>query len=343
MVVEILIYEEIGYNWWTGGGVTASSVQSQIDNAIKNGATEILVRINCIGGSVMEGIAIYNALAKNSSIVTTVNEGVAYSMGAVIAMAGSKRKAYKNSTFMFHNVSGGVWGNAKDFKGALEMIEALDDSLCESIAQLTGKPSADIKAKYFDFQDHTLSASKALEEGLITELVEMTAENIPANISNMTVQEVMAHYRSKNSPANQETFFSKMKNELFTLINKGKSTIPPLTDPQPIIYSKTEDMKAKILVGMTALASIFAINFKENETEQEIEITPEHLVNLNTKLTDLQNKLSAAEAKIAALEKEPGAGEADPKNLAGKEGADSNKKSLSIQAPEAASGFNLDY
>lgn len=342
MVVEILIYEEIGYNWWTGGGVTASSVQNQIENAIKNGATEILVRINCIGGSVLEGIAIYNALAKNSDIVTTINEGVAYSMGAVIAMAGKKRKAYKNSTFMFHNVSGGVWGNAKDIKGALEMIEALDDSLCESIAQLTGKPSADIKAKYFDFQDHTLTASKALEEGLITELVEMTAENIPANISNMTVQEIMAHYRSKNSPANQETFFTKMKNEIFTLINKGKSTNTPVSDPQPN-NSKTEDMKAKILVGMTALASIFAINFKENETEQEIEITPEHLVNLNTNLTDLQNKLSAAEAKIEALEKAPGAGETDPKNLAGKEGADSNKKSLSIQAPEAASGFNHDY
>ncbi len=63
--LEILMYGEIGEDYWSGGGITASSVSKQIADA---GAFDrIRVRVNSPGGSCFEGVAIYNLLRSQVS------------------------------------------------------------------------------------------------------------------------------------------------------------------------------------------------------------------------------------------------------------------------------------
>lgn len=189
---EIKIYGNIGYDWWTGEGITAKSISKELDAAIAAKEKEVTVRINSPGGSVFEGIAIYNAIANSALEVTTIVDGIAYSMGAIIALAGNKIQMAKNATMMIHNVSGGVYGNANDLRGALEMMEKLDNSLAISISDKTGLSVDEVKAKWLDFVDHTLSADEALKDKLIDSIVEGKNTSSPKNFT--TVQEAQAFF-----------------------------------------------------------------------------------------------------------------------------------------------------
>jgi len=100
---EIWIYEEIGEDPWTGGGVTAKSFQKELSE-IK--ASQIDLHINSIGGLVFEGIAIHNLLKQHPANVTTYIDGIAASISSVIALAGDKVIMAENGLFMIHNVSG---------------------------------------------------------------------------------------------------------------------------------------------------------------------------------------------------------------------------------------------
>ena len=85
MAKEIHIYGSIGYDWWTDSGITAKWFINEL-NAIKaSGEKDVNVRINSPGGDVFEGIAIYNAILNSDLNINTIIDGIAYSMGAIIA------------------------------------------------------------------------------------------------------------------------------------------------------------------------------------------------------------------------------------------------------------------
>jgi ATP-dependent Clp endopeptidase proteolytic subunit ClpP len=198
MAAEILIYGEIGEwkDWWTGEtyGTSAESFRNQL-SALEKDHDEITIRINSPGGSVFDGNAIVSAIQQSSAKITCVCDGIAYSMGAAILMAGETVKASKHATIMIHNVSGGVWGNANDLRGALEMMEKLDGSYADIIAEKTGQSREDIMANYFDYRDHTLSAEEALAEGMIDELIEAKSK-APEGIEGKSHKEVIAAFRA---------------------------------------------------------------------------------------------------------------------------------------------------
>ena len=77
---DIYIFDEIG-----AYGITAKGF---IDEIKEYKDTPINLHINCIGGDVFEGMAIYNVLKKRTAKTTIYIEGIAASMGSVIALAG---------------------------------------------------------------------------------------------------------------------------------------------------------------------------------------------------------------------------------------------------------------
>ena len=299
----INIYGNIGYDWWSGDGITANWFAREFDAALASGE-DIEIRINSPGGSVFEGIAIYNKIASNNEKVTTVVDGIAYSMGAIIAMAGKQRKAMKNATVMLHNVSGGAYGNANDLRGALEMMEKLDDAMVESLAQFTGLSSNDVKSKWFDYRDHTLTAKEALAAKLLTEVIDLNAENLPTNVSAMSKEQLFAHYAKINNTAEQKgviaNFISEMRNAL-----KPQTAI--VTEPVTAAATPTaqqhptEDMKIIINKSMTAVAAALALSFAENESEKEVELTAEHVASLNSAIVNAQTELTNAKNTIQTL------------------------------------------
>src|SRR5690606_18124282 len=80
----ITILDVIGYDWWTGEGVTAKRVSAAL-RAI--GEKPVTVLINSPGGDFFEGVTIYNMLRAHPSKVTVQILGIAASAASVIAMA----------------------------------------------------------------------------------------------------------------------------------------------------------------------------------------------------------------------------------------------------------------
>lgn len=337
MAKQILIYGEIGYDWWTDGGITGESFKKEFDAAVASGE-DIEILINSPGGSVFEGISIYNTIAKANANVTTIIDGIAYSMGAVIAMAGSKRKAYKNTSIMMHNCSGYAYGNANDLRGSLEMMEVLDKNLATSIAQHTGLSEEDVTAKWFDYRDHTLTAADALKEGLLTELIDVNSEGVPSNLNAMSHTELFAFYKKQNGDK-QDGFINAITKKITDAISgNGKNGVPKMQNPPPPPTPENlnlTDMKMKIMASMDAVAAVLGVSFAEGETEKEVELTDAHLASINAKLAENAKAVSDATAtiaakdkvitsqaaKITALEAEPAAPTADPKADENAEGA----------------------
>lgn len=104
----ITMFDSIGEDYWSGGGITAKKVASQL-RAIGDRAVE--VQINSPGGDVFEGIAIYNVLREHKQEVTIKVMGMAASAASIIAMAGDTIEIGAASFIMIHNtwvVSAGI-------------------------------------------------------------------------------------------------------------------------------------------------------------------------------------------------------------------------------------------
>lgn len=131
--------------------------------------TPIRVYLNCPGGSVTDGMAIYDAILACTSRITGLVLGEASSMGALILQAFDRRIAYKWSRFMLHDGENSVSGNWRDVEKAVESDRLFRLDSYRILAEATGKP-----AKYWQRKlanDYYLNAQQALEENLIDEIL----------------------------------------------------------------------------------------------------------------------------------------------------------------------------
>ena len=132
---------------------------------------DISLYINSPGGSVTDGMAIYDTINFIKSDVSTICIGMAASMGAFLLSSGTKGKRYSlpNSEIMIHQPLGGVEGQATEIKIVAEHILKLKDKLNKLLAFNTGK---DIKIIEKDTdRDNYMSADEALNYGLIDKIL----------------------------------------------------------------------------------------------------------------------------------------------------------------------------
>jgi len=132
----------------------------------------IYLYINCPGGSVISGLAIYDAMQHIQSEVITINLGLAASMASFLLAAGSKGKrlALPSSRVMIHQPMGGAQGQAEDIKVEAAQIMKIRDNICQLYAQFTGRTVQQI-VQDLD-RDNFLSAYDAVDYGLIDRVLE---------------------------------------------------------------------------------------------------------------------------------------------------------------------------
>ena len=161
----VTMFEVIGEDHWTGGGITAKKVAAQL-RAI-GGPVE--VQINSPGGDMFEGIAIYNVLREHPHPVTIKVMGMAASAASIIAMAGDHVEIGAASFLMIHNCWVASFGNRNDLRALAEWLEPFDAAMTDVYVQRTGLPAATI-TKWLD--DETwLSGSQAIEKGFANALL----------------------------------------------------------------------------------------------------------------------------------------------------------------------------
>lgn len=174
----ILMYGDI--DSWDINAKTFVSVLSELEKE----HCKISLRINSCGGSVFEGLAIYNAIRNSPADITIYVDGVAASMASVIALCGKRVLMSKYSHLMIHCVSGGAYGNTKEIAKALEEMRRLETTIISMYADKTGKKPEEIEKEYFDGQDHWLTADEALAAGFVDGIYEN--DNQPVEPMNHT-------------------------------------------------------------------------------------------------------------------------------------------------------------
>ncbi len=162
----ITMFDVIGEDWWTGGGVTAKKVASQL-RAI--GDRPVEVQINSGGGDMFEGLAIYNVLREHPQPITMKVMGMAASAASVIAMAGDSVQIGAASFIMIHNCWVIASGNRHDFAEVAAYLAPFDQAMADVYAARSGQTTADC-AKWMD-QESWLSGSLAIERGFADELL----------------------------------------------------------------------------------------------------------------------------------------------------------------------------
>ena len=163
---DVWVYDVIGDDW-----VDPSLTAKQMCQAIAAIDTdEIVLHLNSPGGSVSDGIAIYNALLTHPAKVTSIVEGWTGSIATVIALAGDDVQMFDNTMFMIHNPWSICVGNAsemRDFADYLDRVGALMSAVYMSRCSKTpDELQAALDAETY------LTAGEAAEWGFVDQVVE---------------------------------------------------------------------------------------------------------------------------------------------------------------------------
>lgn len=174
---------------------SAASFKKQLNNF--EDIDEIVVNINSPGGSVFEGVTIFNMLKNHKAKIIVNIEGLAASIASVIAMAGDEVRMPSNAMLMIHNAMGGGFGNANEIRKFADDLEKINQTVVNSYLIKNPSMEQEQLQSLLDAESW-LSASEALELGFVDEVlrsVEAVAqidtdllnkyENVPEQIKNM--------------------------------------------------------------------------------------------------------------------------------------------------------------
>lgn len=163
---KIFLFDEID-------DVSAESVILQMmylneDNPKK----EIQLFINSPGGSVLDGLAIYDTMKLIEAPVSTICVGLCASMGSFLLLSGAagRRFSLPHARIMLHQPSGETWGQSSDIEIYTEEMVKLRKSLYEIISLHTGKCFDDIK-KHYD-RNKWMSAEESIEQRVIDSILQ---------------------------------------------------------------------------------------------------------------------------------------------------------------------------
>lgn len=131
----------------------------------------IQMLLSTYGGCVYDGLSLYDAVKNSKTEVDITCFGKIMSMGIVLLLAAKTRKAYRNTTFMIHEMTSGYLGKLADMENDLEESKRLQKTLWDIITSETKITQKQLDDIYEKKKDWYLSAEEALEYGLITEII----------------------------------------------------------------------------------------------------------------------------------------------------------------------------
>lgn len=267
--VEVSIYDEIGF-----GGVTAKQFAADLK---KLKGQHIDLRINSVGGSVIEGAAIFNALKRHKGGLTVHIDGLAASMASVIAMAGEETRIAENALLMIHNPWSMTMGDAADLRKEADVLDKLKATLVNAYVRKTGQPRAAIEQMMDD--EKWMDAQEALELGFVDEI------DAPiAAAASVTPEQARARFAQF-----QNTMASK-----------------PAPEPAAPVDTAAEDnMNSELQAKVDALqADLDAKNAAEAVQAQAAEDLAKELETLKAEVERLAAESASKDEEIATLRAE---------------------------------------
>lgn len=254
---SIRISGPIGESWWDDTGTSASQFVAALD-AIPRGKP-VSLYVNSEGGSIKDGLEIFNAIKAREADVTAYITGYALSIASIIPLAAAKVVTPKGSVWMLHKPWTGQQGNADDMRKAAVMLDKHEEAMVAIYAAETGQQPDKIKE---DLTAETwLTGEEAVAYGLADEMNEEPValaslehsrfRRMPAALGHVAPHAQNAHRKGPNMDPNDTK----------TAPVAGTSTPPPAA-------ASNTDTKA----GAELMAELAAIKMQlEKERNDRIE------------------------------------------------------------------------
>lgn len=163
-VVELILYGDVGWDF------TAKQIATDLRAMGK--VSQIKAYIQSGGGDVMDGMAIYNILARWPCQKSICIESVAASMASVICMAFDTVIMPSNAFLMIHSNWGGAVGTADDLREYADLLDKWRSSMGKAYQDKAGGKLSDEQLGQFFKEDTWLSAQEAVALGLADEVIE---------------------------------------------------------------------------------------------------------------------------------------------------------------------------
>ena len=182
---EILLYDEIGY--W---GITAEDFRRELEGL---SAATIHLRVNSPGGSVFDGMAIYNALREHPARVVTHVDGLAASMASIVALAGDEVRIAESAFLMVHEPWTITIGNADQLRKDAALLDKIGGTAAGIYAAKSGASLDDVHAWMAD--ETWFTGQEAADAGL-ADVVENTSgeeEDSAAQVAALFDLSIFAH------------------------------------------------------------------------------------------------------------------------------------------------------
>jgi len=158
----IWIYDLIGYDFWTDGGIVAADFVKEIAELKVD---TIHLRINSPGGDVFDARAMKTALDQHPANVIAHIDGYAASAASVVALAGDEIEIAEGGFFMIHKAWGLAIGNSEDMIDMAKMLEKVDGSLVTDYQKKSGQKQDQIEE--WMRAETWFTAAEALEAGFV--------------------------------------------------------------------------------------------------------------------------------------------------------------------------------
>lgn len=290
-VAEVYIFDEIG-----AYGITAQDFISEMKE-YKD--TPVNLRINCIGGDVFDGMAMYNIIKKREAKTTAYIEGIAASMGSVIALAADEVVMAENSLFMIHNAWGGAMGEAEDMRKTASILEKISGEIANIYERKT-RLSLNRIIEMMD-KETWLNAAEAYELGfidLISDSIKVAAKYDVSKFKNITTEQIHnklnINVNNKKMTEELKNWFNNKVDEIVNSVKGADNKSEDVVTEVNVMLSDNEEISNKL---SSFEASVTDLNGKIVSLEEELTSTKGENETLSTEIERLNALLNKADAK----------------------------------------------
>lgn len=191
---DVFIYDEIGF--W---GTTAADFVQQLAQI----TTQVInLHLSSPGGSLFDGVAIYQSLKGHSARVDVYIDSLAASAASFIAMAGENVYIGRNATMMIHDGLAMVYGNAKDMLDTSKLLDKMSDNVADIYYQKAGGSAEEWRALMKE--EVWYNAKEAVDAKLADEIFEVKAPATETDPEDFALLDAFQNSSRKTAPSPEE-------------------------------------------------------------------------------------------------------------------------------------------
>lgn len=286
---------------WLSDGTSAKQFLQQLEMAGDVGTIEVL--IDSPGGSISDGLTMYDALRAHPATVTTNVIGTAASMASVLMLAGDDRQIAENGRVMVHRANGGISGTHEEITRYAEILKQFEDRIVGLYTERTAQSEKDVRAMMNTMVGTWFFGEEAVKKGFATQVTKGT--------------------KAANFAREWAGYFDVLPSALFDIPASPEAKSP---DHGTTIMTAAQKTRFRALLALatrkpeedTALATLQALATKEGYDTAAIKADndADTITALNARLATLEAQAKTAQDAADKLAKEKADAEAKAKDPA---------------------------